>query len=56
MVQPKAPSDSTWAFEPLANIWSDAIDEEDSSTDDADYNIDAGEANHSEILISNLLP
>jgi hypothetical protein len=38
----QAHADSSWAFEPLANMWTEAIDEDDeSSSDDEDYNFDA---------------
>jgi hypothetical protein len=41
----------TWAFEPLANMWTNAIDEDDeSSSDDEDYNVDANEFDDDEDL------
>jgi hypothetical protein len=48
----QAPVDSAWAFETLANMWTDAIDEDDgdSSSDDEDYNVDAGESDDDENL------
>jgi hypothetical protein len=48
----QAPADSTWAFEPLANMWTDTIDEEDddSSSDDEDFHVDADESDEDENL------
>jgi hypothetical protein len=54
----QAPIDSTWAFEPLANMWSDAIDDEDNdaSSDDEDFNVDADASDDDENLDRQPLP
>jgi hypothetical protein len=49
----QAPSDSSWAFESLASMWTDADDiderDNDSSSEDGSYNVDAHESDEDDI-------